>query len=373
LQDTRSYARTGAPVTKKGGSPTPKTGDGPDPKKEVKVQAKLKIIEAAQNLKMDLAIRKVEVSDDGARVAVELSEPNVSDPARTKVQVWDVKGNPSACYEYTGMLKAFSPDGKKLLVLTTGTRNDLIDVDAKKVTGQIGYNATYVHFLSPEAIVAIRPAVNSTKQNRLIVKVFNATDGKEESSTVAGNDDRVSLSAPFNQRGEIAIGVENENLVKIWDVRQKKVVREFEAPDPDPDKIPTKGFKWKRDMPVSSDGKLLVLGQPRSVEFWDALNGTKMYSVNSPFPARGAIVAPDIYICQGMYAGSLDKQTIGPAVGNTSQSIVVAYDLARGNIVAAFRGHPKAITAFAVSDNGKVMATGDAEGNLKIWDLDKLK
>jgi hypothetical protein len=52
---------------------------------------------------------------------------------------------------------------------------------------------------------------------------------------------------------------------------------------------------------------------------------------------------------------------------------VVAYDVQRRAVVAAFRGHQKPGLKVAVSADGKVLATGDEAGDVLLWDLGQLK
>jgi len=58
----------------------------------------------------------------------------------------------------------------------------------------------------------------------------------------------------------------------------------------------------------------------------------------------------------------------------TGNSIdVVAFDATTKRFTTAFRGHEQGIIGLAVAANGKVLATSDLGGNVKIWDLSLLK
>lgn len=345
----------------KKGTPDPKKGGSPDPD--------LNIIAARDSLKMDSPVRRVLIADDGGRMAVEQRPANVTKPGDSKVQVWDLNGKPAMRYEQAGMLRALSPDGKKLIVQRGSDGSDLVDLETKQIAvridDQLFQTFSYCTFLSNELIVSARPASTTGTKRPLAIRVFNASDGKQAFSFVAGDDDRVSISEPFNQRSQIAIAVENANVVKIWDVMKKQMVREFAVPDAG--KALSKGRKWKPEMPASSDGKWLALGQPRIVELWNLEKGEKAQSLNMPFSSRGAwISTPATYVC----AGNMTR----PQGQQTGESIdMVAYDLSREKIVASFRGHTALINAFAVADNGKVMATGDRLGHVHIWDLAKIR
>jgi WD40 repeat protein len=354
------------PVSKKD-TPVPKKVS-PNPKKH-SPESKLKIIAAEQGMKLDSRVEKIELSDDGSRLAVQVRQSVVIGKVNeSKVQVWDIKDKLTKLCEQSGGLRALSPNGRRL-VLGKGTQSDLVDVEANKVTGQIDNLSSNFAYISSDLVIASRPRGDSTpKKTSFIVKIFNATTGKEEGSFIAADDDRVSISAPFNQRREIAVGVEYSNKVRIWDVMKKELVREFEVPDANPAKAPLKGRAWRHEIPVSPDGKRLVIGKLGGTEFWWIEKGILNQTKGPPFSTRGVLLpSSDAFLLPSNMSRPRSEQNVG-----TLNIDIVAFDLGAQELIGSFRGHEIPISAFAASENGKVMATGDGEGNLKIWDLDKL-
>jgi len=57
----------------------------------------------------------------------------------------------------------------------------------------------------------------------------------------------------------------------------------------------------------------------------------------------------------------------------TADSLVRIFDVKQQKNVAVFKGHAGAVTALTFSENGYYLASGDEQGNVKLWDLRKLQ
>ena len=211
------------------------------------------------------------------------------------------------------------------------------------------------HFATPDLIVCWARSSDSRVAKPFLVKGFSAADGKESFSFTAADDDRVQVTA-FNQGKELAVAVEKANLLRIWDVTTQKLVREVKLADRPADLT----WFW---MQASADGKRFFID---GGGIWDGVSGKQVEALKYPFGGKDAGFVPsqDVYV----FASNMARPD-----PNGSSVEAVAYDLTRKAVFARFSGHKNPITALAIAGNGKVMATGDQSGAVKIWDLGQMK
>jgi WD40 repeat protein len=277
-----------------------------------------------------------------------------------KVQLWDVSGPPRKLREYEGYLKAFSPDGKRFVRSRGLGRREIVDVDGGQVLGRLNYVADHVYFRSPDVVVAMSMSHDWSRAQKFHVRQYDAATGKELSSFEGSDDDRVHICPPVNGGRELVLYVEKANRVQVWDLSARRLVREFPL-------APPKGAGSCQGFVAGPDGKWLAVawagGTPTQV--LDAATGSAVATLPRGLHAYHAAFAPgrDVY---------LTPSNLARADKTGSPLDVVAYDLQRRAVVAAFRGHQKPGLEVAVSADGKVMASGDEAGDVLLWDLGQL-
>ena len=127
------------------------------------------------------------------------------------------------------------------------------------------------------------------------------------------------------------------------------------APKLYPDRDIDAGLGHVNHLAFSSDGRLLAAGGARGFGIWDAQTGNqiKKDAVGSGPVLRVAFGGPGTMLALG---------------GNDGRVSVV--DLRTGSAREMAR-HRKAVTSIAFNMDGRIGASGDADGNILLWDPDR--
>jgi WD40 repeat protein len=295
------------------------------------------------------------LSADGTRLAA--SNSSLTKPV---IQLWDVSGPPRKLHDYPGQVVALSPDGRRLVRWGEAGDLEVVDAEGGQVLGTLQYTGDHVYFRSPDVIVAMSQSHDWSRAQKFHVRQYDAATGKDLGSFEASDDDRVHICAPVKGGRELVLGVVKANQIKVWDLTTRRLVREF------PLTPPRSAGSWSGFL-ASPDGTWLAFergGTP--TEVFDGTTGSVVTTLprglgpyNSAFvPGRDVYLAPS---------------NLARAVKTGPRHDIVAYDLQRRAVVAAFRGHEKSYLEVAVSADGRVMATGDEAGDVLLWDLGQLQ
>ena len=122
---------------------------------------------------------------------------------------------------------------------------------------------------------------------------------------------------------------------------------------------------------VMSDGTILSLGalgsvkdRPAEIILWDLASRRPVrHAFESPNMVTGLLVSPDKRTL--VTVGSLGS-------GSRHPGFVHIWDAQRLALIAALPGHRALVTAAAISPDAKLLATGDANGFVRVWDLRKV-
>ena len=109
----------------------------------------------------------------------------------------------------------------------------------------------------------------------------------------------------------------------------------------------------------SPDGKSLAAGGYRSVLTFDTASWKQTHAIAAPLEGRvTALAFPP------------DNSTLIMADGAAAaRGLIHFWSLSEGKILATLEGHTDNILAMALSSDGKLLATGGADNNAKVWDV----
>lgn len=152
----------------------------------------------------------------------------------------------------------------------------------------------------------------------------------------------------FSPDGLLIATAGSDHLVKVWDLGNG---HELFACVGHTDKV--RGLAW------STDGKILAsAGAEKNIKIWDAKTGQEKVNID----AAGKEVTALALSKDGkhLFTGQLGVP------GNPPNGLFV-YETATGKAVRDVRDFPNKIDAIALSHDGTLLATGDGQGNTRLW------
>jgi WD40 repeat protein len=111
------------------------------------------------------------------------------------------------------------------------------------------------------------------------------------------------------------------------------------------------------------DGKTLASGSAdQTVKLWEVATGKEQRTLRHPGPVNCVVYSPDgrILATGSAPAVARDEKTPGQ---------LRLWDSATGKELAVLKGHTDAILCAAYSPDGKMLASGSADGGIKLWNV----
>ncbi len=190
------------------------------------------------------------------------------------------------------------------------------------------------------------------------------------------------LAVDFNSDGTILAGISKTGAVILWDAIKQSKIQSLESKDrkassldfnkdgsllavgqdsgqiqilsmPDGEEKQTlkSGTAFIKALAFSPDGKSLAIASKQSIEIWSTATFKKTSSLVKSGQMQELIWTPD---SKSILSGGSDFNLHVYSVDGSSQSIL--------------KGHTKAISALAISKDGKKAASGDRAGKILVWD-----
>jgi hypothetical protein len=307
----------------------------------------------------DKQVNQLYLTADGKRAAV-----STSLGFEGKGQIWDLADQPKKNRDVEGPIFGISPSGKlvfmNLAAPIKGGGAIVTRVIADAETSKVLYNRapSDVFFRSQDTALMVDVQLQGFKNwdiTELGGKFLKKLGTIEYPIGAVLND-----KGKFAKQGrEFVMGLSNKNAVKAWDTSTGAVLREVDLSIPH-------ARTWYM-FNASPDSKWVAVQADREpIKILDASTGSLVATVPSIASSASAFLPDrDVFLCSVESA----KFTGGGQDGID----LIAYDIGQKKTIGIFRGHTKNIRSIAVSANGKVIATGDAEGDVLIWDREQLK
>jgi WD40 repeat protein len=219
-----------------------------------------------------------------------------------------------------------------------------------------------VFFRPPGLIISLTGCTDWQKAAPLTVHEFDASTGTSLGAAVASDDNRVHVRLVGKLGEQLVLGLQRADRVRVWDVPARKLVREFSLSTE-----PPKGITIWDGFAASPDGHwIAVRQQDKPLSIHDATTGAVVATLPVGVCAFESLFLPD----RPIY---LTPSNITRADPSGTSLDVVVYDVSRKAVLAVLRGHGRPGLKLAASANGRVLVTGDEEGNILLWDLGEVK
>lgn len=215
------------------------------------------------------------------------------------------------------------------------------------------------------------------------IRLWSLANGKQL-STVQGNK---ILGITAN--GKMLLSVSLDNNVNVWSLPDAKLLTTVK-----------RNISWDLLLGISPDGKILaVASKDGTTALWSLPEGKLLTTLRGSTEAVEAIViSPDGHtlacgfkdgtiklwsLPEGKFIATLasypefvEKLAITPngktlATISDERNAIKLWSLPEGKLLSTLEGHQGYIKALAVSPDGRILLSGDSDGVIIIWDLEK--
>ncbi|MFB9431922.1 nSTAND1 domain-containing NTPase [Streptoalloteichus tenebrarius] len=290
------------------------------------------------------AVQFVAFSGDGATVVS-------SSPKDRTVRVWDVASHSERnAISFLGANRpgglALGPDGARLVV---GGATRALHVWDVRLGQQLGDLATQVN---AEYQVAFAPSGHrvATAGGDGVVRLWQFRQVVLSEHTDAVTD------VATDRSGRLVATVSSDRSVRLWDASRREQVR-----------VLTGHTAAVRAVDFSPDGSLLATASDdATVRVWDVGTGETRAVLRDP---DGQGLGRVVFSPDGRHLATLRlrlRPDGTPLPDDAKEAEPVVWELGGGRVRARLTGETRA-EAIAFSPDGQVLATGGAEGRIRLW------
>ena len=271
---------------------------------------------------------------------------SVADQGKNRLVVWDLSGDKPAEYISRQIQNwyplVFSPNGEWLAVNDTGADGKvslLLCHLPTKAWSALPLETPYIHSFS---FTPNGEKLAATTDKTVVV--FDTKQEKELQRVKVGNPQFAALSPDGNT---LAI------LPASWIHGPDQVLRLIDVDTGRELKTITISSGTVRWVTFSPDGKTVWTGGARALWGWDPASGKLIREIAGPADHPPAF-SPD-----------------GRRLATHSDSAVMLWDLTKSEVIRSDliqAGHTASVMGVTVSPDGKVIATGSSDGDVRLWD-----
>jgi WD40 repeat protein len=327
-------------------------------------------------------VKSVVFSPDGKRGA------SIGKGAENKVHIWDAGTGKEvfADDEHVGRVAALAAldNGKTLLTSCNDAKIRLWDLQTGKATG--GFRSQ--HWRPRSIAVAEDGKVLATGNKDGSVHLLALPTGKLIKSFSAGP---AAINAvAFSPSGKHLVTGSMKGQLLLWDLASEEILHEMMLP-------PFTGQEIVYAIAFSPDGKTVWTGSNEgTLRIWDAGTGQHkrelpghesqiewlVLSANGQFIASGSPGDSTVAVWE-MATGKQLRRMVDPGVGSavafagdgrmlatggTDRDLRV-WELATGKLRLHLEGHRGVVTAAAFLPDGNTLVSGSSDGTVLCWDL----
>lgn len=237
-----------------------------------------------------------------------------------------------------GVGVSFSPDGKRILtasadgnakVWDASTGNELLTLQGHTASVNAGI------FSPDESRIA-------TTSSDGTVRIWDAKSGEELHKLILPGAASIAFD-PEGKRLAIAINLENNGAVVIWDVLSGENALTLAGHN-----------RGTVTVAFSGDGKRIVTaGRDAKIRIWSADNGTEVMALDESSPVYSLALRSD---GRQLATGGID-------------GIVRVWDVESALLQFELTGHTDIITTLIYSPDSKYLASSSIDGTTKVWDV----
>lgn len=171
-------------------------------------------------------------------------------------------------------------------------------------------------------------------------------DGGNDRDDGASNDSYVRAVC-FSPDGKWLITGAEDHVVKVWDVRNRKVKHRLVGHETD-----------IYSVDASANSQFIISGSgDKKAKLWSLETGKLLSTLGEEFGPTDGITSVSVSpTSQHVAAGSLDK-------------IVRVWDVESSRLVRQFEGHQDSVYSVAFAPDGRMLLSGSLDKTLKLWDL----
>lgn len=186
--------------------------------------------------------------------------------------------------------------------------------------------------------------------------IFDATTGQSvatfsKDTSNQGEDascsDSYVRAVCFSPDGNWLITGAEDHVVKVWDVRNRKVKHRLVGHGTD-----------IYSVDASANSQFIISGSgDKKAKLWSLESGKLLSTLGGEFGPTDGITSVSVSpTSQHVAAGSLDK-------------VVRVWDVESSRLVRQFEGHRDSVYSVAFSPDGRMLLSGSLDKTLKLWDL----